>query len=337
MVNFLSATQRVESTMGLTLRRLFHYMKLAFAYLLATSLAAGSGFAMGAWIKSAGTVGLLGAAAGFALCAYFIHWSRRGRLYNVWAPHLSIFGRLVEDKSIPAGKQQLELGSQQVERLFDKSVDLMELYSQSAAVLCELFVNKFNLKSIASLPLMDTLIKIDFSFFINPLRDALLILSLSEDTKNPWETMHDNLELVAKYLSSIQRSMVMILIMQVVSALLAFAVWYVAVDWLADHWPDINMTAWKILLTGLLSWIMYAAFIYPIAVNAMLDEFLKIKSQNSANDVAQEQLTDFPALDAIAKQAQTYTLPAETPEQESSSTTEESQDDDDSEPVSDEN
>jgi hypothetical protein len=328
MVNFLSATQRVESTMGLTLRRLFHYMKLALGYLLATSLAAGSGFAMGAWIKSAGTVGLLGAAAGFALCAYFIHWSRRGRLYNLWAPHLSIFGRLVEEQSIPTGKQQLELGSQQVGRLFGKSVDLMNLYSQSATVLCELFVNKFNLKSIASLPLMDTLIKIDFSLFINPLRDALLILSLGEDIKNPWETMHNNLVLVAKHLNSIQRSMLMILIMQVVSALLAFAVWYVAIDWLADHWPDINMTAWKILLTGLLSWIMYAAFIYPIAVNAMLDEFLRIKSQNPANDTSQEQQANLPALDDIAKQAQTYTIPAETPEQESGSTTEENQQDD---------
>ncbi len=330
MVNFLTATQRVESTMGLTLRRLFHYMKLALAYLLATSLAAGSGFAMGAWIKSAGTVGLLGAAAGFALCAYFIHWSQRGRLYNVWAPHLSIFGRLVEDKSIPAGKQQLEFGSQQVERLFGKSVDLMDLYSQSAAVLCELFIDKFNLKAIAAIPVIGAGLKIKLSVLLASLRDALLILSLGEDTNNPWETMRDNLTLVAKHLSSIQRSMQMVLIMQVVGTLLAFFVWYVAIDWLADHWPDIDMTAWKILLTGLLSWIMYAAFIYPIAVNAMLDEFLKITTQNPTNDIAQEQLADFPALDEIAKQSQTYTLPAETPEQEPTNTTEESQQDDDS-------
>ncbi|MEE9344032.1 MAG: hypothetical protein V3U88_00330 [Methylococcales bacterium] len=330
MVDFLAATQRVESTMGLTLRRLFHYMKLALAYLLATSLAAGSGFAMGAWVKSSGTGGLLGAAAGFAVCAYFIHWSRRGRLYKLWAPHLSIFGRLVEEKSIPPAKKQLELGSQQVERLFDKSAGLMDLYSQSGTVLCELFIDKFNLKAIAALPVIGAGLTIKLSVLLASLRDVLLIFSLGEDIKNPWETMHNNLELVAKHLSSIQRSMLMVLIMQVVGTLLAFIVWYVAIDWLADHWPDIDMTAWKILLTGLLSWIMYAAFIYPIAVNAMLDEFLKITAQSPTNDTAQEQLADFPALDEIAKQAQTYNLPAETPEQEPNSTIEESYQDDDS-------
>ncbi len=330
MINFLLATQRVESTMGITLHRLFRYIKYAVAYLLSTSLAAGTGFAAGAWIKSSGTLGLFGAIVGFGLCAYFIRWSRRGRLYNLWAPHLSIFARLVAEKSIPTGKKQLELGSQQVAHLFDKPVDLMNLYSQSVAVLSELFIDKFNLKTLTALPVIGAGLTIKLSMLLAPLRDALLILSLSEDTKNPWETMHNNLTLVAKNLSSIQRSLLMVLIMQVVGTLLAFIVWYVGVDWLADHWPDVDMTPWKILLTGLLSWIMYAAFIYPIAVNALLDEFLKIKTQQSTNDAVQEQLADSPALNDLAQQAQTYTLPVETPEQDSGSTTEESQQDGDS-------
>ena len=329
MIDFLLATQRVESTMGLTLYRLLRYMKLALAYLLATSLAAGSGFAMGAWIKSSGAGGLLGAAAGFGLCTYFIYWSRRGRLYNLWAPHLTLFGRLAKEQTIPAGKKQLEAGMQQVQHLFDKSSDLLNLHSQSAAVVSELFIDKFKLKSIASMPVIGAWLTIKLNFLSASLRDALLTLSLNEETKNPWETMQKNLVLVANHLGSIQRSMLMVLIMQIVSAVLAFVVWYVGVDWLADKWPDVNMTGWKILVTGLLTWIMYAAFIYPIAVNAMLGEILKIKEKPQLDDATQVNLDAFPALAVVEKQAQAYHLPADSPEQVSDLATEENLQNDD--------
>jgi hypothetical protein len=314
MINYLLATQRVESTFGMTLNRLFRYLKFSGAYLISTALAAGTGFAGGAYFKSSGAAGLIGAAIGFGLCAYFIYWSRRGRLYQFWAPHLSLFGKLAEDKSIATGKQQLEVGVQQVQRLFDIPADLAGFHDQAASVLRELFIKKLKFEQIAALPLVGAWLKIDFSLFINPLRDALMALSFGEDIKNPWQTMQNNLALVAKHIGSIQFSLLMVLAMQVISCVLAFVVWYVGVDWLADHWPDVDMSGWKILITGLLTWIMYAAFIYPIAVNAMLDEFLKIQSKDQAEITISEQLSGLSAFTDISGQAQTYVLPAERPE-----------------------
>ncbi len=319
MINYLLATQRVESTIGITLNRLFRYFKYAGIFLIATCLGAGTGFAGGSYIKSSGAMGLIGALIGFGLCVYFLHWSRRSRLYQFWAPHLILFGKLANSQTIPTGKQQLELGREQVQRLFDTPLALYSLYEKCAEVVSGLFINKYKLQKIAALPFIGDGLKLDFRVITGPLRDALLIDSLGSEITNPWQSLQDNLNLVSNRINSIQRSLLLVLAMQFVGSLLAFIVWYVGIDWLTDHWPDVDLMGWKLLLTGLLTWIMYAVFVYPIAVNAMLDEFLKIKRDVQDSVVESEDLKEQPAYVEITKTVATYTIPEKPLDSESQS------------------
>jgi len=302
MINFLLATQRVESTMGITFNRLVRYFLYAGSYLLAVALGAGAGYAMGSFVNSPGIPGLIGAVAGFGLCGYFLHWSRRTRLYQYWAPHLTLFGRLAGNQTIPAGKQQLAYGRKQVKRLFDSPSALCQLQVNCAEVLQELFVRQLNLESIASLPVIGTGLKISFDVLAGPLRDALLTLSLADDVTNPWADMKANLELASSRLRAIQTSLLLVIVMQIIGCALAFTVWYVGIDWLTDHWPEVNLLGWKLLITGLLAWAMYAVFVYPIAVNALLDEILKIKKTDQ-QVVVSEALSALPAYKEIIRRA----------------------------------
>ncbi|HFD12068.1 MAG TPA: hypothetical protein ENJ32_06340, partial [Crenotrichaceae bacterium] len=216
MINYLLATQRVESTIGVTLNRLLRYMKLAGAYLIATTLGAGTGFAAGSYLKVSGAAGLIGAVAGFGLCAYFIHWSRRARLYQYWVPHLSLFGRLAEGLTIPVGKQQLEMGREKVQRLFETPAEIFSIYEKSADVVCALFINRFNLDSVSALPVIGDGLKILMTRIVSPLRDALLTLSLSDEVNNPWQTLQENLVLVSNRAAEIQRSILWVVLIQIV-------------------------------------------------------------------------------------------------------------------------
>ncbi len=326
MINFLLATRRVESTMGITINRLLRYFAYAGAILLATTLGAGSGFAIGSFLNYSGFIGLFGAVAGFGLSIYLMHWARRGRLYQFWAPHLYLFGRLAEGSSIPTGKQQLELGREHVQRLFDLPANLSVLSEQCAEFLRELLIDRYKLKSIVALPLIGEGIKIDLNLIVSPLRDALIGLSLGTETTNPWKTMQDNLALALKHFSAIQRSMIQVVVIQIVGCVMAYVVWYVGIDWLTDHWPDVDLFGWKVLVTGLLTWIMYAAFVYPITVNAMLDELLKIKALDQESTVLPENFADLSASEEINKYAQMYTLPEQKPDQDAAPENEGSQD-----------
>ncbi len=284
MVNLLLATQRVESTIGITLNRLLRYFGYAGGYLVATLMGAGSGFAIGSMLNSPNLLGVIGALAGFAGCAYVLNWSRRARLYQFWSPHLSLFGMLAKNQTIPTGKLQLESGRQQVKSVFDVPADLQSLYDRSADVLCAMFVNRLNLQNIASMPYIGKLLNIDINLFSCALRDALLIDCLDSRDANPWRTIHDNLSVVNKGFNQLFRSLILVFVIQVLGAGLAFVVWYVGIDWLLDHWPTVDFFWWKLLITGLLAWVMYAAFVYPIAVNAMADELQKLKAQDDMNE-----------------------------------------------------
>lgn len=308
MINFLLATQRVESTIGVTLNRLVRYFKYAGAYLAATALGTGAGYAMGSFVGSPELPGLIGALAGFGLCGYFLHWLRRARLYHYWAPHLVLFGKLADDQMIPTGKQQLELGREEIKQLFETPQELFELHENSSEVLRCLFIQKFNLEAMTSIPLIVEGLKFGFNLVLSPLRDSLLILSLTSDIQNPWLTMKHNVELVASTIGSVLRNLLMVTVMQIIGCLLAFTVWYVGVDWLTDHWPEVNLLGWKLLITGLLAWIMYAVFVYPIAVNAMLDELLKLKKPEQQVTIESDQLASVAAYNNIVERAQAYTV-----------------------------
>lgn len=310
MVNFLLATQRVESTIGITLNRLLRYFAYAGGYLLATLMGTGSGFAIGTMFNSPNLLGVIGALAGFGGCAYVLNWSKRARLYQFWAPHLSLFGMLAKNQPIPTGKQQLESGRQQVKSVFDVPADLQTLYDKSADVLCAMFVNRFNLQKLSLMPYIGKLLNIDINMFSSALRDALLIDSLDKDDTNPWRKMHDNLSVVNQGFKKLLQSLVLVFVIQVLGAGLAFVVWYVGIDWLLDHWPNVDFFWWKLLITGLLAWVMYAVFVYPIAVNAMTDELQKLKAQGDM-DASDFDLNTISAYQEIEQTISTYQLPVQ--------------------------
>ena len=97
-------------TMPFLLLRLAVYAGIALAYVLASAVGAGIGYGIGAASGSSAGGALLGALFGFIVVGAIMFWARAYLLYLVKAGHIAVLVELIDGRSLPAGKGQVEHG-----------------------------------------------------------------------------------------------------------------------------------------------------------------------------------------------------------------------------------
>src|SRR6056297_755126 len=111
----------IGRTMPFLIFRFLIYFGITLAYVLITGVGAGLGYGIGGIGGEPEAGGMWGGMAGFGLAGAMIYFLREYLLYIVKAGHIAVLVELMQGKTIPGGKGQIDYAQGVVRDRFAQS------------------------------------------------------------------------------------------------------------------------------------------------------------------------------------------------------------------------
>lgn len=257
--------------------RVLVYVGIALAYIVVIGVCAGIGALFGKIGGAAGTGAGWGGLIGFGLVSAALHWARQYLLYLVKAAHVAVLVALLDGKTLPEGKGQIEYGRELVQQRFAETSLLFGLHQLVRGVLrvfhrvVESVAEFLPIPGMESLgKLADTVVKTS----LGSLDQVLLGQIFRREAESPWATSRDSVVLYAQsykgvlknalFLTPIVWGLTIVLFLVVAIPLAALVA-------LAPHLAEF----WTFALAAIIALCLKAALIDPFAVTALLQVYAK--------------------------------------------------------------
>jgi len=190
-------------TLPFILLRIAVYAGIAVAYVLATGVGAGLGWAIGEVggpeVRASGA--FWGGAIGFGVVAAVLYWLRAYILYVLKAAHIAVLVALIDGRPLPQGRSQIEQGRQAVTvRLAEVNV-LFAVDHLVKAVLAALTGLISGIAAVLPLPGMPALVNLLRAFLriaVGFVDEVILAYAIRSQATNPWRSAETALILYAQ-------------------------------------------------------------------------------------------------------------------------------------------
>jgi len=285
-------------TLPFVLLRLAVYVGITVAYILAVGIGSGFGYVAGkVGGNGAGGAGW-GGFIGFAIVSGLLFWAREYLLYLVKAGHIAVLVELMDGRTIPSGKSQIDYGTSIVKQNFATSSMLFGLNHLLRGIL-----NAFNrvTVSIASwlpIPGLDGLVKIVdtvISTAVSHLDQVILAQILRAGSKaagstnadptaavNPWAVARDSVVLYAQNFKGVIKNAAFLTMMIWALTLVIFVVVFAPVAALIGLF-HVHAGIWPFMLALVAAWSLKSALIDPFAMVALLQVYDKVTAGQTPN------------------------------------------------------
>jgi hypothetical protein len=260
--------------------RMIVYFGIGLTYVLSVGTGAGTGWALNyltADPHDAGSYAAWGGIAGFSLVSATLYWFREYILYLVKAGHIAVMVELLDGKSIPGGRGQIDYAQAVVRERFVQSSVLFGVDQLVKGVVGVVTGTVNFLGALLPVPglqqivrFINTVIRVSLTY-VDELILAYLIRTRSD---NPWAGAQDALALFAQNYWSFVKNAVSITIVMYLITILVFAAAIGPALALAAILPG-AWTAWGVVIAVIFAFAFKAALLEPLAIACLMQVFFK--------------------------------------------------------------
>lgn len=266
-------------TLPFLLFRLAVYFGVALAYLLMTGVGAGVGWGIGglgdAGFRAAST--FWGGVTGFGIVGVIMYVLREYLLYLVKAGHIAVLVELLDGKTLPQGRHQIEHASASVKERFGQASALFavdQLIKGVLKALTGLVRGVFRLLPIPGAQQFLRVVQMFLRIAVGFIDEVILAYSFRTRAENPWAASRDGLVLYGQNLKPMFKnaawlalivyglSFVIFLLMLAPAALVAY--------WIPGGW-----SATGVIVALLFAWSVKVAVLEPFAITCMMQAYFK--------------------------------------------------------------
>ena len=284
--SLLKATQAIEKTFAYTVHRLLVSAGIGFAYLGALLFGAGIGFAIGGRLGSAGYVAGIGALSGLVFLGWLVFRYQKKLNFTVKGGSIALFVELVEGRTVPNGRKQINHARAIVEKRFGQAAVLFDIDQKIDGVLHSL-MRKYTVFG-QRLPVFDNvwITRIIDGLLSLPLaysHDAIIAFCIKNKSDPVWHSVQQAMVLYAQNFNKFLKNSLWLNVLVLIAWLAVFLLVWVPVGWAFELLPASISALWQVVFTLILSWIVKAAYLDPIALGSMIQLFFEMIDGQTAN------------------------------------------------------
>jgi hypothetical protein len=221
---------RTAQIFGLLLRtlpfialRVVVYVGITIAYVIAVGVGSGIGLLFGKIGGGGGAGAGIGGLIGFGIVSGMLFWAREYLLYLVKAGHIAVLVELLDGRTIPTGKSQIDYATTVVKQHFATSSMLFGLNQLVRGILRVFNRVTVSIASWLPIPGLDVLVKLVDAVINTSLShlDQVILAqilrsnSVAGGAANPWAIARDSTVLYAQNYKSVLKN----------AAFLTFIIW----------------------------------------------------------------------------------------------------------------
>lgn len=260
-------------TMPFLLLRLAVYAGIALAYVLASAVGAGIGYGIGAASGSSAGGALLGALFGFIVVGAIMFWARAYLLYLVKAGHIAVLVELIDGRSLPAGKGQVEHGKDVIKDRFSQASALFALDLLVKGVLRSLtgLIGVF-LSFLPGAKQLRDLLRAFLRIAVGFIDEVILAHAIRTSSDNAWDSAREALILYGQNWKVMFRNAAWLMVIVYGLSFLIFLAMLAPASLLV-YWMPGAMSVTVLLFALLFAWCIKAAVLEPFAVACMMQVY----------------------------------------------------------------
>ncbi len=267
----------MRKTMPFLLYRLGIYMAITLGYVLVTGGGAGIGWVAGKIGGDSATGASYGGLIGFGAASAALYFLREYILYIVKAGHIAVLIELLDGKSLPEGKGQVEYARDEVKSRFAESSVLFGVDQLIKGILKAFNRLMLGVANFIPIPGLQNLVKAAsavINMSLTYIDEVILAYYMKTNSDNPWKSAQRALVLYAQNYKVMLKNAVFLTFFIWLLTLLVFLLVLGPVFVIIQILPEMA-GFWTFLFTALLAFGIKAAVIDPIAMTALMQVFFK--------------------------------------------------------------
>jgi len=267
----------MSRTMPFLVYRLLVYVGITLAYVLVTGGGAGIGYIAGKVGGDPAAGAGYGGMIGFGMASVALYFAREYLLYMVKAGHIVVLVELLDGKTIPEGRSQIEHATVEVKKRFGASSLLFGVDQLIKGVLKVFNRMFFTIAAFLPIPGLQGIVKM-VSAVINMsltyLDEVILAHIVRTKSENPWQSSQEAIVLYAQNYKMILKNAIFLTFIIWGLTLLVFLLVLGPVAGLIALFPN-AAGFWTFAFAAVFAWGIKAAVIEPIAMTALMQVFFK--------------------------------------------------------------
>jgi len=279
----------VISLMGKTLPflifRFLIYFGITLAYVLITGIGAGLGYGIGSIGGGAEAGGLYGGLAGFGIAGAIMYFLREYLLYLVKAGHIAVLVELMEGRTIPGGKGQIDYAQGIVRERFAQASILFGVDQLIKGVLKAFNRVFFTIANFIPIPgiqgiakFINTIVNLSLTY----LDEVILAYNLRIKADNPWEASRTALVLYAQNYKAFLKNAFWLAFVIWGMTFLVFLLILAPVAGLVSLFPGAAGPL-ALIIALVFAWGIKQAVIEPVGMTALMQVFFAVTEGQQPN------------------------------------------------------
>ncbi len=266
-------------TLPFLVLRLLIYLGITLAYVLAIGGGGGTGWLIGSTGGQEGAANgvFWGALTGFGVVSGVLYWAREYLLYLVKAGHIAVLVELMQGKSIPGGRGQIDHAAAVVKERFVESSVLFGVDQLLKGILKAFNRVVMSVSTLLPIPGIEGVAKFATAVITMSLTyvdEVILAYNIRHQIDNPWAGARAGLVLYAQNYRNLVKNALWLTVFVWLLTLLVFLVVFAPVAALVALFPSLA-GFWTFGIAGILALSFKAALIDPIAMTALMQAYFK--------------------------------------------------------------
>lgn len=266
-------------TMPFIILRCAVYFGITAAYLIFTGVGSGIGWSIGGLgdegFQASATV--WGGIAGFGLTAGLVYFMREYILYMIKAGHIAAMVHLIDGKSMPEGKSQVEYARSVVRERFTQANVLFVMDQLIKGVVTAVTGLVQGLTAILPIPGMQQLMGLVRAFLriaVGLVDEVILAYAIRTESQNPWGSARTALVLYAQNAPGMLRNAAWLTVFVYGLSFLVFLLFLAPAAALVYMLPG-AWSAGGVVFALVFAWAIKAAVIEPFAIACLLQSYFQ--------------------------------------------------------------
>jgi len=265
--------------------RFLIYFGITLAYVIVTGVGAGTGYLVGHIGKNPEPFGFYGGLVGFGLVSAGVYFIREYLLYMVKAGHIAVLVELMDGKTLPEGRGQIDYAQQMVRDRFAESSVLFGLDQLIKGVLKAFNSVFFTIANFLPIPGLQGLVKFlntVINLSLTYLDEVILAYNFRTRAENPWKSGQTALILYAQNYKAFLKNAFFMAFFIWGLTFLVFLIILAPVAGLVSLFPGMG-GGLTVICALVFAWGVKQAVIEPIGMTALMQVFFKVTEGQEPN------------------------------------------------------
>ncbi len=272
-------------TMPFLIFRFLIYFGITLAYVLITGVGAGIGYGVGTIGGEPEAGGLYGGLIGFGVAGVIMYFIREYLLYLVKAGHIAVLVELMEGRTLPDGKGQIDYAQGIVRERFAESSILFGVDQLIKGVLKAFNRVFFTITNFLPIPgiqgiakFINTIVNLSLTY----LDEVILAYNMKVRSDNPWATSRTALVLYAQNYKAFLKNAFWLAFVIWGLTFLVFLLILAPVAGLVSLFPGAAGPL-ALIIAVVFAWGIKQAVIEPVGMTALMQVFFRVTEGQQPN------------------------------------------------------